>query len=61
MIYPKEYDRILRLPEVMFRTGLGRTSIYDGMKAGTFVKSVHIGPRAVGWRESAIAAWIEAA
>lgn len=50
---------IHRLPYVKGRTGLGRTSIYNGIKAGTFPAPIHIGPRAVGWLESEITSWIE--
>jgi len=41
--------RLIRLKEVMNRTGLGRTSIYNFMNAGTFPKSVQLGERAVAW------------
>ena len=50
---------ILRLPLVKGRTGLSRTSIYDFVKRGTFPRPVALGPRAVGWLESDITAWIE--
>lgn len=53
-------ERILRRPEVEARTGLSRSTIYDWMKAGTFPKPVALGARLVGWKESAIAAWLEA-
>jgi prophage regulatory protein len=49
---------ILRLPEVKQRTGNCRTGIYDAVKAGTFPAPVAIGPRAVGWLDSDIDAWI---
>lgn len=52
--------RILRLPEVKARTGLGKTSIYAGMKDNTFPKQVKLGKRASGWYEHEIQAWIEA-
>jgi prophage regulatory protein len=51
-------EKILRLPGVIDRTGLKRTSIYDQIAAGTFPKQVKIGPRAVGWYQSAIDEWI---
>ena len=50
---------ILRLNDVIARTGLSRTVIYRRMAAGTFPRMVELGPRAVGWRESDIEAWIE--
>ena len=51
--------RIIRLPKTKKKTGLCRTAIYDGMQAGTFPKQIPIGPRAVGWDESEIDAWID--
>ena len=50
---------ILRLPEVIARTGLSRTNVYRRIAAGTFPAPVALGPRAVGWRESDIIEWIE--
>ena len=50
---------IQRLPHVKERTGLGRSSIYSGVKAGSFPRPVSLGARAVGWLESDITAWIE--
>ena len=41
----------LRLPEVRRRTGKSRSSIYQGMKDGSFPKAIPIGPRAVAWWE----------
>lgn len=49
---------ILRRPDVESRTGLSRSSIYDGMSKGTFPQAVKLGVRAVGWRESDIANWL---
>ena len=50
---------ILRLPQVKARTGLGRTSIYAAVKAGSFPAPVSLGARAVGWLDSAITEWID--
>jgi prophage regulatory protein len=46
--------RILRLPEVMRRTGDSRSGIYTKMAAGKFPKQVPIGDNAVGWVETEI-------
>jgi len=51
--------RFLRLPEVMARTGLKRSSIYAAVQAGTFPNSIPLGARAVGWDESSVNEWIE--
>ena len=50
--------KLIRLKEVMERTGLGRTSIYNFMTAGSFPKSVSLGARAVAWVESEVDDWI---
>ena len=52
-------NRILRLPDVLDLTGLARSSLYAGMAAGQFPKSIKIGQRAVGWLEADIQNWIE--
>lgn len=49
--------RILRLPEVMARTGLSRTTIYRWRIAGRFPQAVPLGARTVGWIESELEAW----
>ncbi len=51
-------SNILRLPAVMEKVGLSRSSIYSRVRAGTFPKPVQLGERAVGWLESEIDEWI---
>jgi len=53
-------DKILRRPEVELITGLSRSTIYDWMKRGEFPQPIKLGARLVGWRESAISAWLDA-
>lgn len=53
----KAPTRILRLPEVMARTGLSRTTIYRWRVAGRFPQAVPLGTRSVGWIESELEAW----
>ncbi len=48
----------LRMNAVKARTGLGRTTIYRRMEAGTFPRSTQISPGLVGWYEADIDAWI---
>jgi len=50
---------ILRLPQVEALTGLTRSPIYRRIADGDFPAPVLLGKRAVGWRESEIAEWIE--
>ena len=53
--------KFLKLPEVRNRTGKSRSSIYQGVKDGTFPKQIKIGgPRAVGWIESEIEDYLQA-
>ena len=53
----KPPTRILRLPEVMARTGLSRTTIYEWRVAGRFPQAIPLGTRNVGWIESELEAW----
>ena len=50
---------IWRLPVVMARTGLGRSSIYDKIGKGEFPEPIHLGPRAVGWISEEVLDWIQ--
>ncbi len=52
--------KICRLPEVMARTGLSRSTIYALIGKGKFPSQVNLGPRAVGWVENEMVDWIEA-
>ena len=51
-------DHLLRLNEVLIRTGLARTTIYRKMRDGSFPEPLKIGVRAVRWPESEIKAWL---
>ena len=51
--------RILRLRQVIARTGLSRSTIYDHISNETFPKQISLGPRSVGWIETDIEHWIE--
>ena len=52
-------DLIYRLPAVLARTGLSRSGLYEAMSRREFPQSIKLGPRAVGWAESEITAWLE--
>ena len=54
------YRTIWRLTEVMARTSLSRSTIYDLIRKGQFPSQVNLGPRAVGWVANEIEDWIEA-
>ena len=61
--------RFIRLPEVLTRTGYGRTTIYRKMEDGSFPRSVKLGgppidpnvfdSRAIAWIEDKVEQWIE--
>ena len=61
--------RFIRLPEVLTRTGFGRTTIYRKMEDGSFPRSVKLGgpledpnvfdSRAIAWIEDEVEQWIE--
>ena len=51
-------ERLLRLPDVEVKTGLKKSAIYAGMKAGTFPACIKLGKRASAWSLSGIDGWI---
>lgn len=57
-VTPTKPSRLLRLPAVMDLCALGRSSIYAGVKAGTFPAPVRLSARAVGFREEEISRWV---
>ena len=67
--FTKPKTRLIRLPEVLSRTGYGRTSIYRKMEEGTFPKCLKLGPpmedltqfdsRAIAWIENEVDQWVE--
>ena len=50
--------RFLRLPEVLARTGLSRSTVYVRLDEGRFPRPVSLGGRAVGWIESEVDEWM---
>jgi prophage regulatory protein len=53
-------DRFIRLPTVLARIGISRSTLWAWTRAGKFPPPVKIGPRAVAWRAREINDWIEA-
>ena len=51
-------QKIIRLPEVINRTGISRSQIYLMVSRGEFPAPVKLGRRSVGWFESSIDLWI---
>ena len=60
--------RFIRLPEVLSRTGYGRTSIYRKMEDGSFPRCIKLGGpledsnafdcRAIAWIEDEVEQWM---
>ena len=51
-------ETILRLPAVMERTGLSRSSVYKLIAEGRFPKQVRLSKRSVGWLQSELNSWV---
>ncbi|MCL2643932.1 MAG: AlpA family transcriptional regulator [Betaproteobacteria bacterium] len=49
---------ILRRREVLRRTGLSNSALYQRIKNGEFPRSFSIGGQLVGWLESDVDGWI---
>jgi prophage regulatory protein len=55
-----EGRRLLRGIAVRAKTGLGRSTLYAMVRAGTFPRPVALGPRVVAWVADEVAAWVTA-
>ena len=51
--------KILKLPEVIKRTGLSKSTIYAEIGKGIFPKQIKLSERSSGWLESEIDDWIQ--
>ena len=51
--------KILRLPDVINRVGLKRSTIYQLIETGVFPKQLKLGERSSGWLESEIENWLQ--
>ncbi|MFL9899250.1 MULTISPECIES: helix-turn-helix transcriptional regulator [Paraburkholderia] len=51
-------DRIVRVDEVAAILGISKPTVIRWVERGVLQKPIKIGPRAVGWRESDIEAYI---
>ena len=50
--------RLIRLPEVANRVGIGKTKIYDLIKQNAFPKPVKVGKASL-WSSEKVTRWIE--
>lgn len=53
--------RLLRLPEVLNRLPIAKSTLWAWVKQGKFPAPVRLGPRVTTWRESDVTRFIEAA
>lgn len=51
--------KILRMPEVIEKTGCARSSIYRKISLGEFPEQIRLGVRTIGWIEDEIDDWIK--
>jgi prophage regulatory protein len=52
--------RIMRLKEVIEKTGLAKTTVYSLISQGKFPKQIELGVRSVGWVDTEVDEWLEA-
>lgn len=50
--------KVLRLPQVLAKIGLSRSTTYAMIGAGDFPKPIKLGKRAVGWVDSDVENWL---
>ena len=53
-----QQNQILRLPQVIEKTGLSRSTLYALISRGEFVTKINLSPRTMGFLESEIDEWI---
>ena len=51
--------KLIRLNQVIARTGLSRSRIYQYISEDKFPSNVSLGGRSVAWVDSEVSAWIE--
>ena len=58
MLETTHTPRLIRLPEVVLRTGLSRSEIYRRTLAGTFPKPNRLSHKVAVWSEESVTAWV---
>lgn len=51
-------ERIVRMPELLRRLQVDRSTIYRWMKEDRFPSPIQLGSRSIGWKASTIELWI---
>lgn len=59
MTNKREDKRFIRVPEVLRKVGISRTTLYELIKKGSFPNKVKISLRSVAFVESEVDEWIE--
>ena len=54
----REIMRVLRLPDVLARVSLSKSTLWRLINDGEFPKPIRLGPRATGWIEEEFDEWI---
>lgn len=52
-------NRIIRLKEVCWMTGLSPATVYRYMAKGVFPASIALGEKMVGWNAATVQAWVD--
>jgi prophage regulatory protein len=58
LIAVQSADRLLRLEEVRAVVGLGKSTVYRMMRAGTFPMACKAGGGSTRWSEQEVQAWV---
>lgn len=53
------HHHIIRLPAVLSRVGLSRSTVYAAISRNDFPAPISLGARAVGWLDTDIDAWLQ--
>lgn len=53
-------QRLIRLPEVLQRVGVSRSTLYCWIKRGQFPRQIALGANSSAWIEADVNAWIAA-
>ena len=53
------FDRLLPMPEVLKLTAMSRSTLYNKLRVGEFVRPVATGQRSIRFLESEVRAWIQ--
>lgn len=54
-------ETFLRLPQVLARVPVSKSTLWGWVRAGKFPKPIKLGPMTTVWRESDVSAWTAAA